>query len=141
MEERIRLLEKQYEHLKEKLAVTLGSELINQARDIKGIKVIAQTVTDLDAKALRILVDQLKNKLGNAVVVLALIKENKVSVVAGVTANVMDKVKANELVNMIAAQIGGKGGGRADLAEGGGNQPGAIAGVLEGVYAWIEGKI
>jgi len=141
LEERLRLLEKQSEHLKEKLAVTLGNDLLTQAKDIKGIKVIAAALTDLDAKTLRVLVDQLKNKLGTAVVVLALIKDNKVSVVAGVTPNALDRIKANELVGALATELGGKGGGRADMAEGGGNKPEILAGVLAKVPGWIEGKL
>jgi len=146
LEERLHQLEKQTEYLKEKLAQTLGHDLITQARDIKGIKVLATPVSDLDAKAVRILVDQLKNKLGSAVIALALVKENKVSVVAGVTANNTSHIKANELVNQITQPLGGKGGGRADLAEGGGSLPaekglGALHKILDEVYAWIEKKL
>lgn len=121
MEERLRLLEKQAVYLKEKLAYAISQNLMMQAKEINGIKVLAAQLIDLDTKAVRILVDQLKNKLGSAVVVLALVKENKVSVIAGVTANNTAKIKANLLVNKITSQLGGKGGGRADLAEGGGS--------------------
>lgn len=141
-EERLRVLEKQTEYLKEKLAMAIGHDLISKAREIKGIKVLAMELNDLDMKAVRILVDQLKNKLGSAVVVLALVKEAKVSVVAGVTADRTATIKANELVTMLTKPLGGKGGGRADLAEGGGSlATGGIAVLkksLEGVYEWVS---
>jgi alanyl-tRNA synthetase len=121
MEEKLRLLEKQSEYLKEKLAHALGQDLLSQAYDHQGLKIVATTVTDLDTKAVRILVDQLKNKLG-------LIKEDKVSVIAGITKNECTQLKANELVNQITSQLNGKGGGRADLAEGGGVLPSGPSG-------------
>jgi alanyl-tRNA synthetase len=142
-EERLRQLEKQAEYLKEKLANAIGQELIMQAQDIEGTKVLATTLTDLDTKAVRILVDQFKNKWVNAVVVLALIKDNKVSVIAGVTENNTGKIKANELVKKITASLNGKGGGRADLAEGGGTLEdkmgvGNLQKLLQEVYGWVK---
>ncbi len=146
MEERLRLLEKQAEYLKEKLAQALGQDLLTQARDLKSLKVLATTVTDLDTKAVRILVDQLKNKLGSAVVALVLIKEQKISVVAGVTADHSAKIKANELVNLITQPFGGKGGGRTDLAEGGGSLSAEkglkdLQKLLNSVYDWVNDKL
>ncbi len=140
-DERIRLLEKQIEQLKEKLAGTLSQDLVSQAQIIAGVKVLTAKLEDMDAKSLRSTVDQLKNKLGSAIIALAVVKEGKVSVVTGVTKDCMEKVKAGELVNMIATQIGGKGGGRADLAEAGGNQPENLEHALESVYGWVKEKL
>jgi len=140
-DEKIRLLEKQLEQLKEKLAGTLSQDLASQAKDIHGIKVLTAKLEGMDNKSLRIAVDQLKNKLGSAVVVLAIVKESRVSVAAGVTKDSLDRLKAGELVNMIAMQIGGKGGGRPDMAEAGGNQPENLDQALESVYTWVKEKL
>lgn len=139
-EERLRSLEKQLEQLKEKLSSSLGQDLLDKAKTIAGIKVLAMKVDGVDTKSLRTTVDQLKNKLGSAVIVLGVIQDNKVSVIAGVTKNLIGQIKANELVSTIAAKIGGKGGGRPDLAEAGGNQPEHLESALQAVYAWIEEK-
>jgi len=139
--ERIRSLEKQLEQLKAKLATEASRDLISEAQEIGGIKILATRVDNLDNKSLRGAVDQLKNKLGNAVIILASVKDNKVSLVAGVTPHAIEHIKAGELVNMVAAQVGGKGGGRADLAEAGGNQPEHIDQALKSVYAWAEKRI
>lgn len=140
-DERIRHLEKQIEQLKEKLASSMSQDLASEAKDIGGIKVLTSKMEGLDPKSLRNTVDQLKNKLGRAVIALGVVKENKASVVAGVTKDCVDKIKAGELVNMIAMQIGGKGGGRPDLAEAGGNQPENLEKALESVYGWVEKKL
>lgn len=140
-EERIRLLEKQIEQLKGKLATSISQDLVSQAKEIAGVKVIATKLDNMDSKSLRTAVDQLKNKLGHAVIALAVVKDNKASVVAGVTADYVNKVKAGELVNMIAMQIGGKGGGRADMAEAGGNQPEKIDQALDSVFDWVKEKL
>lgn len=140
-DERIRTLEKQLEQLKDKFANTLGQDLTSKARDISGVKILATQVDGIDTKSLRNTVDQLKNKLGSAVIALAVVKDNKVSVIVGVTKDYTNKIKAGELVNMIAMQIGGKGGGRPDLAEAGGNQPENLNTALESVYAWIEQRL
>lgn len=140
-DERIKTLEKQLEQLKEKLAGSLSQDLASQAKDIAGVKVLSVKLDGMDAKSLRSAVDQLKNKLGSAVIALAVVKENKASVVAGVTKDYINKIKAGELVNMIALQIGGKGGGRPDLAEAGGNQPEKLEQALESVYAWVGEKL
>ncbi len=146
MDERLRLLEKQTAYLKEKLAQTLGHDLSTQAKEIAGIKVLAATVTDLDSKAVRILVDQLKNKLGAAVVALVLVKDQKIAVVAGVTASHSGQIKANEVVNLITSPFGGKGGGRADLAEGGASLSAEkdmkeLQKTLNSIYDWVKGKL
>jgi alanyl-tRNA synthetase len=140
-DEKIKLLEKQLEQLKEKFAGTLSQDLASQAKEINGVKVLTAKLEGIDSKSLRNTVDQLKNKLGSAVIALAIVKEGKASVVAGVTKDYLDRVKAGELVNMIATQIGGKGGGRPDMAEAGGNQPENLDRALESVYDWVKEKL
>lgn len=140
-DERVRSLEKQLEQLKEKLAGSVSQDLASQAKEIAGIKVLTAKIEGMDTKSLRSTVDQLKNKLGSAVIALAVVKDNKASVVAGVTKDTSERVKAGELVNMIALQIGGKGGGRPDLAEAGGSQPEHLQKALDSVYAWVEEKL
>lgn len=138
MDERIRTLEKQIDQLKEKLAGSLSHDLASQAKEINGIKVLATKVEGMDTKSLRTTVDQLKNKLGSSIVALAVVNNNKVSVVVGVTKDLTNQIKAGEIVSMIAAQIGGKGGGRPDLAEAGGNQPEHLEKALNSVFEWIK---
>ncbi len=138
LEEEKRTLEKQFAQLKEKFVGSVSQDLAAQAREIMGIKVLALKVEDIDSKSLRTTVDHLKNKLNSAVIALAVVTGDKVTVVGGVTQDNTSKIKAGELVNMIALQIGGKGGGRPDLAEAGGNQPAHLKTALESVYAWVE---
>ena len=140
-DERVRLVEKQLEQLKEKLAGSLSQDLTASAKEIAGIKILIAKLEGMDAKSLRAMVDQLKNKLGSAVIVLASAKDGKVSIIAGVTKDHLDKIKAGELVNMIAQQVGGKGGGRADLAEAGGNQVENLERALASVNDWVEKKL
>lgn len=140
-EERIRLLEKQIEQLNEKLAGSVTQDLVAQAKDVAGVKLLSARVDGIDVKSLRNTVDQLKDKLGSAVIALATVKEGRVNVIAGVTKDQTQKVKAGELVNMIALQVGGKGGGRPDLAEAGGNQPEHVEKALASVYKWVEEKL
>jgi alanyl-tRNA synthetase len=140
-EERSRQLEKQLEQLKNKLASSISQDLVAQAEVIEGINVLSTQLEDMDPKSLRTTVDQLKNKLGTAVIALAVVKDGKVSVVSGVTKDCLEKFKAGEIVNMIATQIGGKGGGRPDLAEAGGNQPEHLEKALKSVYGWVKDKL
>ncbi len=139
--ERARGLEKQLERLNSKLASTTGDELMAKAVEINGVKVLATTVENVDAKILREIVEQLKNKLHNAVVVLASVEGEKVSVVAGVSKDQTAKVKAGELANFVAAKIGGKGGGKPDLAQAGGNNPAALVGALVEVIELMKQQI
>lgn len=139
-DERARALEKQLQQMKDKIASSVGQDLASQAKDIGGVKVLTAKLENLDVKSLRSTVDQLKNKLGSAVVALAVVKDDKASVVAGVTQDNINKVKAGELVNMIAAQLGGKGGGRPDLAEAGG-KPEHLEQALASVYEWVREKL
>ena len=139
--ERSRKLEKELDQLKAKLASSQGSDLAGQAIDINGLKVLAAKLEGGDPKALRDTVDQLKNKLGSAAVVLATVNGEKVALAAGVTQDQTKIIKAGELVNYVAQQIGGKGGGRPDMAQAGGNDPAALDGALTSVEAWVREKM
>jgi alanyl-tRNA synthetase len=139
--EKNRSLEKQLERLTAKLASAAGNELVSQAVDINGVKVLAVKLNDVAASSLRDMADQLKNKLGSCAIVLAVVDGDKVSLVAGVSKDTMGKVKAGELVNFVATQVGGKGGGKPDLAQAGGTNPSALAGALAGVKAWVEERL
>jgi alanyl-tRNA synthetase len=140
-DERTRALEKQLAQLKEKLAGNLSQDLAAQAKDVKGIKFLAVKLDNVDSKSMRSTVDQLKNKLGSSVIALASVNDGKVSFIAGVSKDKTDKVKAGELVSMLASQVGGKGGGRPDLAEAGGTQPENVDKALASVQAWIEERL
>jgi len=139
--ERARGLEKQLEKLNSKLASATGDELMAQAIEINGVKVLATTVENVDTKTLREIVEQLKNKLHNAVIVLAAVEGEKISLVAGVTKDQTAKVKAGELANFVAARIGGKGGGKPDLAQAGGTNPAALAGALGEVVDLVKSQL
>ncbi|GAA0418297.1 alanine--tRNA ligase [Cocleimonas flava] len=139
--ERSRALEKELEQLKTKLATQAGSDLASQAVEVAGIKVLAANLDGADPKSLRDTVDQLKNKLGKAAVIVAAVDGDKVSLVAGVTKGETDKIKAGDLLKHVASQIDGKGGGRPDMAQGGGNNPSALPKALESVVSWVEGQI
>jgi alanyl-tRNA synthetase len=136
-----RLLEKQIEALKSRLASQTGGDLASQAQDVKGIKVLAAKLDGANIKTLRETVDQLKNKLGAAAVVLASSEGDKVSIIAGVTKAESKLVSAGDLANLVAEQCGGRGGGRPDLAQAGGSQPENLARALESVIPWVEGKL
>ncbi|MGJ0515393.1 MAG: alanine--tRNA ligase [Methylomicrobium sp.] len=136
--EKTRNLEKQLERLNAKLASSAGDELSSGAVDVNGIKVLAVKLDGVDPKSLRDLVDQLKNKLGSSAVVLATVDGDKVSLIAGVSKDQVGRVKAGDLVNFVATQVGGKGGGRPDMAQAGGNDPSGLAKALAGVPAWIQ---
>jgi alanyl-tRNA synthetase len=134
-------LEKELAALKSKLAAAAGGDLAGQARDIKGVKVLSAQVEGVDGNGLRALMDQLKNKLGSGIIILGAAAEGKASLIAGVTADLTGKVKAGELVNFVAGQVGGKGGGRPDMAQAGGTQPENLPQALASVSGWIEGKL
>ncbi|CAA6804365.1 MAG: Alanyl-tRNA synthetase (EC [uncultured Thiotrichaceae bacterium] len=133
-----RALEKELEQLKGKLASQAGSGLADQAVDVAGIKVLAANLEGADPKSLRDTVDQLKNKLGQAVVVLAAVQDGKISLVAGVTKAETAKVKAGDVLKFVAGQIGGKGGGRPDMAQGGGTDVSALPVALASVQHWVQ---
>ena len=133
--------EKELDQLKSKLASSAGSDLAGQASEINGVKLLAARLDGVDPKSLRDTLDQLKNKLGEAVVVLATVSGGKVSLIAGVTKATTSLVKAGELVNFVAGQVGGKGGGRPDMAQAGGTNPDGLDAALNSVQQWVEDKI
>jgi alanyl-tRNA synthetase len=135
--EQVRSLEKELAQLKGKLASSQGDELVAQAVEVKGIKVLAARLDGADAKTLRDTMDKLKDKLKSAAIVLAAVEGGKVQIAAGVTADHMGKVKAGELVNFVAQQVGGKGGGKPDMAMAGGTDPSKLPAALQSVQAWV----
>jgi alanyl-tRNA synthetase len=136
--ERSRRLEKEVQQLKSKLASGQSGDLSAQAKDVGGIKVLAAQVEDADAKSLRDAVDRLRSKLGSSVIVLAGVKEGKVVLVAGVSADMIERYKAGDIVGKVAAMVGGRGGGRADFAQAGGTQPENLAAALAAVEALVR---
>ena len=138
--ERNRSLEKELERLKAKLASAAGSDLLSQATEVAGVKVLATRLEGVSAKELRNVLDQLKNKLGSGIVVLGVADKEagKVSLIAGVTDDLTGRVKAGELVNHVASQVGGKGGGRADMAQAGGSDVAALPGALAGCLLYTS---
>jgi len=137
VQDQVKSLEKEVAALKSKLAAGQGDELLTQAIDVNGIKVLAATMEGADVTALRETMDKLKDKLGTAAIVLASVMEGKVSLIAGVTKDATSKVKAGELVNFVAQQVGGKGGGRPDMAQAGGTDPSGLPQALAGVATWV----
>jgi len=139
--DKTRKLEKELEQLKGKLASSAGSDMLDEAVKIEGINVIAKSLDSVDPKTLRDTVDQLKNKLGTAAIVLATVNDSKVSLIAGVTQDSIDQIKAGDLVNFVAQQVGGKGGGRPDMAQAGGNDPSGLEEALKNVPVWIREQL
>ncbi|EPX7408831.1 alanine--tRNA ligase [Cronobacter dublinensis] len=141
MVERTRQLEKELQQLKEQQAAQESASLSSKAVEIKGVKLLVSELAGVEPKMLRTMVDDLKNQLGSAVIVLATVAEGKVSLIAGVSKDVTDRVKAGELVGMIAQQVGGKGGGRPDMAQAGGTDAAALPAALGGVENWVAAKL
>ena len=139
--ERSRRLEKEVQQLKSKLASGQGGDLTSQAKDVGGIKVLAAQIDGADVKSLRDAVDSLKSKLGSSVIVLASVQDGKVVLVAGVSADLLGRMKAGEIAGAVAAQVGGKGGGRADFAQAGGTQPENLGKALAGVETLIRNRL
>lgn len=141
--DRNRALEKELEQLKAKLASAAGSDMLSQVQEVNGVKLLVTQLEGVSGKDLRGVLDQLKNKLGSGVVMLgtADAAAGKVSLIAGVTQDLTSRVKAGELVNHVASQVGGKGGGRPDMAQAGGSQPDALPGALNSVPAWLENTL
>ena len=139
--DRNRQLEKEVDALKAKLASSAGTDLASTAVDVGGLKVVASELEGADRKALMETADQLKNKLGEGVVVLASVEDGKVTLVAGVTKSATGRIKAGDLMKHLAAQVDGKGGGRPDMAQGGGNDPSKLEDALAGVAGWVEKNI
>jgi alanyl-tRNA synthetase len=139
--EKNRALEKELERLKSKLASSAGGDIASQAVEISGIKVLAVRLDDIDPKTMRDMVDQLKNKLGSAAIVLANVKDGKISLIAGVSKDQIHRVKAGDLVNSVATKVGGKGGGRPDMAQAGGDDVSGLAAALENVPVWVAQQV
>jgi alanyl-tRNA synthetase len=137
VQDQVKSLEKELAALKSKMAAGQGDELATQAVDVNGIKVLAATLDGADVARLRETMDKLKDKLKTAAIVLASVADGKVSLIAGVTADATSKVKAGELVNFVAQQVGGKGGGRPDMAQAGGTDPSGLPAALAGVVGWV----
>ncbi len=140
MEEK-KALEKELARLRSKLAMGQGTDLASQAVEVKGAKVLAAALEGADVKTLRETMDKLKERLKSAVIVLGAVADGKAALIAGVTADLTGKVKAGELVNYVAQQVGGKGGGRPDMAQAGGTEPAKLPGALESVKAWVEQRL
>ena len=138
--ERNRSLEKELEQLKAKLASVAGSDMLSQVQEVNGVKLLATQLDGVSGKDLRGILDQLKNKLSSGVIILGVADQaaGKVSLIAGVTQDLTGRVKAGELVNHVASQVGGKGGGRPDMAQAGGSQPDALPDALKSVPVWLE---
>ncbi|WP_162063462.1 alanine--tRNA ligase [Vibrio taketomensis] len=134
-------LEKEIQQLKDKLASQASASLTSQVKEIAGVKVLVAQLDGADNKALRGMVDELKNQLGSGIIMLGNVAEGKVGLIAGVTKDLTGKVKAGELVNMVALQVGGKGGGRPDMAQAGGTDAAALPSALESVEAWITERL
>ncbi|WJS89104.1 alanine--tRNA ligase [Glaesserella parasuis] len=141
LQEKSKKVEKELQQLKDKLAAQAGGELAKQAQQINGVNVVVQRLENVDAKALRTMVDDLKNQLGSAVIVFATQTDEKVNLIVGVTKDLTDKVNAGELVGLMAQEVGGKGGGRADMAMAGGSQPENITQALNVATNWIQAKL
>jgi len=141
VQDHLKALEKELAAAKSKLAASQGDELLAQAVDVKGIKVLAATLTGADVPTLRETMDKLKDKLKSAAIVLAAVNDGKVSLIAGVTADATSRVKAGELVNFVAQQVGGKGGGRADMAQAGGTDPSGLPQALQAVHGWVTERV
>jgi alanyl-tRNA synthetase len=135
--ERSRTLEKEVDELKSKMAAASGDELLGQAADVDGINVLAARLDDVDPKALRDTVDRLKGKLGSSVVVIGSVANGKVRLAAGVSEDLLARIKAGNLINFVAQQVGGRGGGRPDFAQAGGSQPENLEGALASVQGWV----
>lgn len=138
---RSKALEKEINQLKQELAAQAGSDLMSSAIDINGVKALIADLNGVETKALRGMVDELKNKMQSGIIMLATANEGKVGLIAGVTKDLIGKVKAGELVNMVAQQVGGKGGGRPDMAQAGGSQPENITDALASVQPWLAEKL
>jgi alanyl-tRNA synthetase len=137
----VKMLEKELATLKSKLASAQGDELMEQAQEFNGVKVLVAQLEGADVAALRETMDKLKDKLHSAAIVLASVSEGKVNLIAGVTDDTIAKVKAGDLVNFVALQVGGKGGGRPGMAQAGGTQPENLVKALSGVVDWVKAKL
>ena len=141
MLDQVKTLEKELARLKSKMASSQGDDLADQAQDVKGVKVLTAQMDGADVQALRETMDKLKDKLKSAAIVLSSVADGKVTLIAGVTADQISKVKAGELVNFVAQQVGGKGGGRPDMAQAGGTDPANLPNALASVAEWVGQRV
>lgn len=139
--ERTRQLEKELQQLKEQAAAQESANLSSKAIDVNGVKLLVSELSGVEPKMLRTMVDDLKNQLGSTIIVLATVAEGKVSLIAGVSKDITDRVKAGELIGMVAQQVGGKGGGRPDMAQAGGTDAAALPAALASVKGWVSAKL
>ncbi|MDO8306250.1 alanine--tRNA ligase, partial [Herminiimonas sp.] len=139
--DQVKLLERELAAVKARMAASQGDEMLTQAVDVKGIKVLAAVLEGADVATLRATMDKLKDKLKTAAIVLAAVNDGKVSLIAGVTADSVGKIKAGDLVNFVAQQVGGKGGGKPDMAQAGGTDPSGLPAALKGVAAWVGERV
>ncbi|MDF2275394.1 alanine--tRNA ligase [Aeromonas caviae] len=139
--DKAKMMERELEQLKAKLAAQAGNDLLSQVININGQKVLVAALEGVDPKSLRGMLDELKNQMKSGVVLLATSSDGKVNLIAGVTNDLTGKVKAGELVNLVAQQVGGKGGGRPDMAQAGGTQPEAVPAALQSVHSWLEERL
>jgi alanyl-tRNA synthetase len=141
LQEHVKVLEKDLERFKSKMAASQGEELLSQVVLINNVSTLVAKLDGLDVKALRETLDQIKNKIHSGVVVLAAVQDDKVQIVAGVTQDLTSRVKAGDLVNHVATQVGGKGGGKPDMAMAGGNQPQQLPHALASVEHWLKERL
>ena len=139
--EQNKLIEKELEKLKQQIASHASTDVLSEVYEVNGVKVLSTVLQGIETKALRAMVDDFKNQLGSAVIVLGIAEESKVSLIVGVTKDLVSKIKAGELVNFVAQQVGGKGGGRPDMAQAGGSEPQNLDSAIASVQAWLEDKL
>jgi alanyl-tRNA synthetase len=137
----VKALERELARLKARLASSQGGDLAAQAVEVNGAQVLATTIEGADAKVLRETLDQLKGRLKSAAIVLGSTEGGKVTLIAGVTSDLTNRIKAGDLVNHVATQVGGKGGGRPDMAQAGGTNPAALPAALESVQSWVAERL
>ena len=141
MTERLKVAEREADALKMKLATQAGGDLLDDVVDVCGVQCLVASLDGQDPKTLRDTLDRLKNRLSQGVVVLATVRDGKVNLIAGVTDNLTDRVKAGDLIGFVAAQVGGRGGGRADMAQAGGTEPASLPDAMKSVAAWLEEQL
>ena len=135
--QRLKGLEKELDQFRGKLAASKGDALLDAVRDVNGVKVLATRLDGADSKGLRETMDRLKDKLGSAAIVLASVQDNKVALIAGVTKDLVGRIHAGQMVNQVAVRVGGKGGGRPDMAQAGGTDPSQLDAALADIPAWV----
>jgi alanyl-tRNA synthetase len=141
MTERLKVTEREVDALKMKLATQAGGDLLDDVVDVCGVQCLVASLDGQDPKTLRDTLDRVKNRLSQGVVVLATVRDEKVNLIAGVTDNLTDRVKAGDLIGFVAAQVGGRGGGRADMAQAGGTEPASLPDAMKSVAAWLEEQL